>query len=224
MKLICRMTFSLFTNRASSGLFIGAVVALLCAGCASPTPHGVPIPVQTSATATVIKPTGKPTPRKFKVVDQGSLAFNLPAGWSYKTYRTSPLIPAAFRLDAPDKSAAMLFSVSWDGIGTAQEAPNEMQLERKLRNYAERRIRNAVEKSVDVKTVQLDDGYAQYAQFTEAIWVNAELPKGHYRFATDGVFRCGHLWGSYTIYSQDKQGETFRPALSVVQSLRTLER
>jgi hypothetical protein len=201
------------------------LISLLPAGCSTPAPHGVAIPVEASTTPVAVpKPAGKPTPRKFKVVDQGSLAFNLPAGWSYKTYRTNPLIPAAFRLDAPDKSAAMLFSVSWDGIGTAPEAPNEMQLERKLRNYAERRIRNAVEKSVEVKTVQLDDGYAQYAQFTEAIWVNAELPKGHYRFATDGVFRCGHLWGSFTIYSQDKQGETFRPALSVVQSLRILER
>ncbi|MCD6048999.1 MAG: hypothetical protein K0Q55_402 [Verrucomicrobia bacterium] len=224
MKHINRMTFSLFTKRASSRLLVGALGAWLCAGCASPPPHGVPIPVQASATASVTKPTGKPTPKNFKVGEHGTLAFDLPGGWSYKTYRTNPLIPAAFRLDAPDKSAAMLVSVSWDGIGTSQEAPDEQLLERKLRNQAEKRIRNSVEKSVVLKTVLLTDGYAQYAQFTEAMWTNAEVPKGNYRYVTDGAFRCGNLWGSFTVYSQDKTGESFRPALAIVQSLHKLDR
>jgi hypothetical protein len=170
------------------------------------------------------KPVGKLSPRKFKVREHGTLEFGLPPGWGYRTYRTSPLIPAAFRLDAPDKSAALLVSVSWDGIGTSQEAPNEEQLERKLRNHAEKRIRNAVEKTVTVKTVVLDDGYAQYAQFTEAMWMNAEVAKGNYRYNTDGVFRCGNLWGSFTVYSQDKTGDSFRPALAVIQSLRKSDR
>lgn len=199
---------------------------LLLAGCATPSAqHGVPIPADVSTTTTTVhKPTGKPTPKKFKVVDQGTLGFGLPRGWSQKNYRTSPLIPAAFRLDAPDRSAAMLVSVSWDGIGTNSEMPAEQHLERKLRNHAEKRIRNAVEKTVEVKTVLLENGYAQYAQFTEAMWANAEVPKGNYRYVTDGVFRCGNLWGSFTIYSQDKSGDSFQPALSVVQSFRKLDR
>lgn len=208
----------------SYGLILGTTLLLFSAGCANPPPHGVPIPVSASPTATVTKPTGKPTPKTFKVGEHGTLVFDLPGGWNYKTYRTSPLIPAAFRLDAPDKSAAMLVSVSWDGIGTSQEAPDEQLLERKLRNQAEKRIRNSVEKAVTLKTVLLVDGYAQYAQFTEAMWTNAEVPKGNYRFVTDGAFRCGHLWGSFTIYSQDKTGDSFRPALAVVESLHKPDR
>jgi hypothetical protein len=199
-------------------------LVLLIAGCTSaPPPHGVPKPIETSVTPAVTKPAGKPVSKKFKVGQYGTLLFELPSNWRYKTYRTHPLIPAAFRLDAPDKSAAMLVSISWDGIGTDKEAPNEVQLERMLRNRAEKRIRNAVENSVQLRTVLLDDGYAQYAQFTEAMWVNAEVAEGNYRYTTDGAFRCGNLWGSFTVYSQDKTGESFRPALAIVQSLRKLD-
>jgi len=212
------------SRKISFWLLVGVAIVLLQSGCASAPPHGVPILVQSSTSSAVTQPTGNPTPKKFKVGPHGTLAFELPSNWRYKTYRTHPLIPAAFRLDAPDKSAAMLVSVSWDGIGTDKEAPDMTQLERILRNQAEKRIRNAVEKSVEVKTVLLDDGYAQYAQFTESMWVNAEVAEGNYRYSTDGVFRCGHLWGSFTVYSQDMTGESFRPALAVVQSLRKLDR
>ncbi len=209
----------------SYGLVLGTALLLFSAGCATKSePHGVPILIQPSTDSGVSKPAGKPVPKKFPVGDHGTLAFEMPGGWSYRTYRTNPLIPAAFRMDAVDKSTAMLVSVSWDGIGTSQEAPDEQLLERKLRNQAEKRIRNSVEKSVTLKTEVLADGYAQYAQFTEAMWTNAEVPKGNYRYVTDGVFRCGNLWGSFTVYSQDKTGESFRPALAVVQSLHKLDR
>jgi len=204
-------------------LLVCLATGLLQSGCASSSSHGVPIPVEASTTAAVTKPAGKPVPKKLKIGQHGTLLFELPSNWRYKTYRTHSLLPAAFRLDAPDKSAAMLVSVSWDGIGTGKETPNEAQLERQLRNQAEKRIRNAVEDSVLLKTVLLDGGYAQYAQFTEAMWVNAEVAEGNYRYVTDGAFRCGNLWGSFTVYSQDKLGESFRPALAIVQSLRQLD-
>ncbi|HEY1172504.1 MAG TPA: hypothetical protein VGH19_14135 [Verrucomicrobiae bacterium] len=184
----------------------------------------MPIPVQAAPAAAVYVPKGKPAAKKFKVGEHGVLGFDLPRGWNYRPYRTSPLIPASFRLDAPDGSAAMIVSISWDGIGTGKEAPDEQLLERKLRNEAEKRIRTSVEKTVEVKTVILDDGHVQYAQFTQAMWVNAEVPKGNYRYSTDGVFRCGNLWGAITVYSQDKTGDSFRPALEVIKSFRKLDR
>lgn len=200
-------------------------LALAGAGCATTSKSSAPgMPAAAGFEGAAPKPPGKPTPKSIKVREHGALAFEVPPGWRYHPYSTSKYIPAAFRLDAPDKSAAMLVSISWDGIGTEKEAPNEMQLERALKNRAEKRIRTSVEKAVQLKTVVLADGYAQYAQFTEAMWQNSEITEGSYRYNTDGAFRCGNLWGTFTIYSQDKSGESFRPALAVVQSLHKLQR
>lgn len=200
-------------------------LTLAGAGCATTSKSATPgMPATAGFEGAAPKPPGKPTPKSIKVREHGSLAFDVPPGWRYHPYSTSKYIPAAFRLDAPDKSAAMLVSISWDGIGTEKEAPNEMQLERALKNRAEKRIRTSVEKAVQLKTVVLADGYAQYAQFTEAMWQNSEITEGSYRYNTDGAFRCGNLWGTFTIYSQDKSGESFRPALAVVQSLHKLQR
>ncbi len=195
-------------------LLLGSALVLLPAGCSSPKPQ------------VVNRVAGPPTTEQFQAGEHGTLAFELPDGWTYTIYKTSPVIPASFQLDSPDKNATVRFRVSWDGIDSRPSNPSAGELERLLRNRAERRIRLSEEDSVNVKTITTAGGvaqFAQFAQFTESIWVNAEVAPGNYRYATDGVFRCGNLWGSFSIYSQDKLGESFRPALAIVQSLRQLD-
>lgn len=213
--------------RKAFGFAFLSVAIVLAGGCATTSPQtaATPAPVVVAQPpAPKPKPLGKPTEKRFKVREQGTLIFNLPAGWRYQTFRTSKLVPMSFRLDAPDKSAAMRVSVSWDGIGIPPKAPTERELENDLRVIGGQRIHHSEEHNTNVKNLLIDGGYVKYAQFTDSMWVHADVPEGNYRYTTDGVFRCGNLWGSFVIFSQDKSGETFRPALAVVQSLHQLER
>lgn len=195
---------------------LGALVCmLLSAGCASPD--------RARATPTS-EASSQPSVQELALGNPGTFGFLLPPAWIYQPGKlTSPLLPGSFRVDAPDQSTAVQVTVSWDGLGPKPSSPTLAELELKLRVQAGyQHIRTSVEKKVITKPVQGTRMTGFYAQFTEEQWTNAEVPLGVYPVVTEGVFRCENLWGTFTIYSQDKTGTAFNHAFAMVRSFRKL--
>lgn len=198
-------------------LSLVVLVALGLGGCAT---SSAPKPAKKPAVETV----EMPSVREYKLDDHGKIGFLLPKGWSSAPPRNnSKMTPYSLRVEAGDKSAAVMISVSWDGIPGKLSIPTEQELERMLRARAARQyLRSSVEQKMVSRQFDGTEVSGFYAQFTESKWVNSEVPEGNYRVVTDGVFRCGNLWGSFTIYSQDKSGDSFTPAFAMIKSLRRL--
>lgn len=202
-------------------LLIASACTALMTGCSSkaPAPKASAAPQKKISAEPAL-----PTIREFKIGDHGTLGFLLPKGWVFTPKKSnSPLTPYSFRIDAADKSAAIMVSISWDGIGGKLSTPTAEELERLLRSRASRQyMRHSVEKKTVVQEFQGTEMDGFYAQFTDNSWTHSEVPAGAYRVVTDGVFRCGNLWGSVTVYSQDKSGESFTPAFAMIKSFRRL--
>ncbi len=194
-----------------------ALASSLVTGCSSPSPSGR---TEKKAPAEPVMPVVK----ELAIGQPGTLGFLLPGDWSYIPGKiTSPLIPAGFRVDSPDKATAVQVNISWDGISPKKETPSLADLELKLRvQSGYQNLRTAVERKVVVKPFDGTDVIGFYTQFTEAQWTNVEVPKGVYPIVTDGVFRTGNLWGTFTIYSQDKAGVGYLQAFAMVKSFRKL--
>jgi len=209
----------MFSNPNTAGwLLCLALGASLVTGCSSPSSS---VRTEKQAPAEPVMPVIK----ELAIGQPGTFGFLLPGDWSYTPGKiTSPLIPAGFRVDAPDKATAVQVSISWDGIGpTKASTPTMADLEVKLRVQAgHQNLRTAVERHVVVKSFDGTDVIGLYTQFTEAQWTNVEVPKGVYPIVTDGVFRTGNLWGTFTIYSQDKAGPGYLQAFAMVKSFRKL--
>ena len=201
-----------------------AVVVITGCSTSSKEPQKVKVsaPAKTEKKAPV-EP-AMPVVREFAIGQPGTLGFLMPGNWIYAPGKiTSLLIPAAIRVDDPDKLTAVQVNISWDGIAQKLSTPTEADLELKLRTHASyQHLRTSVEGKIEVKSFKSPEMIGRYAQFTEAQWTNVEVPKGVYPVVTEGVFRCGNLWGTFTIYSQSKSDEGFLQAFAMVRSFRKL--
>ena len=162
-------------------------------------------------------------PASLPVIGHGALQWSRPAGWDYTPPRVDPSgkAPLSFRLQGPGARPTLLVTVMWDGFGTNALKPTLERLEAELKHVATNDfLGHSLEKTVTVRTIETPSLRARYATFTDAALSGKPLPAGETRNATLGAFRTGVLWGRFMLMTNDADGEEFRAALHVIQSLR----
>ena len=157
------------------------------------------------------------------VHQHGTLSWTVPAAWTDTGADGTPppTAPITLRFRAPGNRPTVLLAVFWDGIGAQQAKPGAELFPVLVKALAEKQYAaGSVEKTAKVETFKDDTVAVSYASFTDLKFTGKEPPPDETRNITVGMFRCGHLWGNFTLLTNDKDGDEFKQAMAVVKSLR----
>jgi hypothetical protein len=127
--------------------------------------------------------------------------------------------PITIELHAPNNSTIIRFYIRWDGFGGKPFKPAEAQMGKIVsNNIVAQYLPTAVEKTFALEKLHGPAVTGVFARITDAQW--APVLKDSYPNLTEGMFRCGNIWGNFNVVTFDKDGPLFKEALKVLESMR----
>jgi hypothetical protein len=152
--------------------------------------------------------------------EPGTLEMPSPAGWKIApTNLNLPDNPIAVELHAPNNALIIRFYIRWDGFGGKTFKPTEAEMSKIVsNNIVVQYLPTAVEKSFQLEKLHGPSVTGVFARITDANW--NPLQKDTYPNLTEGMFRCGNIWGNFNVVTYDKDGPLFKDALKVLESMR----
>jgi hypothetical protein len=160
---------------------------------------------------------------KTNVVDlgmAGRLEVPTPSDWSMiYTNLGLPDNPTTIEFQAPGKSILLRFYIRWDGFGGKSIKPTEAEMGKIITgNVTVQYLRTSAEKRVILENSKGSAVSLVYARITDADW--SPIMKNEYPNITEGMFRCGNIWGNFNLFTFDKDGPHFKTGLKILQSMR----
>jgi hypothetical protein len=149
----------------------------------------------------------------------GTLQILAPTNWTFSpTNLNLPDNPVTVEMHAPNNALIIRFYIRWDGFGGKPFKPAEAEMGKIVsNNIVLQYLPTAVEKTFDLEKLHGPSVTGVFARITDANWT--PLEKNSYPNLTEGMFRCGNIWGNFNVVTFDKNGPLFKDALKVLESM-----
>jgi hypothetical protein len=150
----------------------------------------------------------------------GRLEMVTPADWTLLyTNVGSPDNPVTFELHAPNNAMVIRLFVRWDGFGGKNIRPTEADMGIVVsNNIVTQYLPGALEKKFDLEKFHGPAVNGIFARITDSRWT--PVLKDTYPNLAEGMFRCGSIWGNFSLLTAGKDGSQFKAGLKVLESLR----
>jgi len=150
----------------------------------------------------------------------GTLEIVTPAGWTVtQTNLNLADKPMTYELWDEHKTVGIRFYIRWDGFGGKAIKPNAKEMARIVDNVVTAQwMPIAVEPTFKLEPLKGPAVTGVYARITDRTWSPVVL--NTFPNVTEGMFRCGSIWGNFNVLSTGKDGPGFKSALKVLESLR----
>ncbi len=153
------------------------------------------------------------TVRRYALPDHGSIQLRVPVSWKDEMRQPPDRLPPTIVL-TPKSGAPFEVSLTavWPPSKDASP-PTADAVRQTVQRAADQAKSQAVEKTIAVKELQGASGPGYYFSATD----RAPAP-GEYKYLTHGMIRVGDLAATFTILTQDGQGNTVADALATMAS------
>jgi hypothetical protein len=150
----------------------------------------------------------------------GKLEMVTPSDWILlNTNLNMPDNPVTFELHAPSNSLVIRLFVRWDGFGGKNIKPTVADMGQIVsNNIVDQYLPVAVEKKFDLEKLHGPAVNGIFARITDRKW--SPVVRNTYPNLTEGMFRCGSIWGNFNLLTSGKDGPQFKAGLKVLESLR----
>jgi hypothetical protein len=151
----------------------------------------------------------------------GTLQIVAPADWTLvHTNLNLPDRAVTVELHSASNSIVIRFYIRWDGFPGMPAKPTEPEMGKIVSNtIVYQYLTNSVEKKFDLEKLRGPGVIGTFARITDAKWT--PVAKGDtYPNLTEGMFRCGNIWGNFNVLTFGKDGPLFKEALKALESMR----
>ena len=150
----------------------------------------------------------------------GKLEIVTPADWTLLNTNVGlPDNPVTFELHAPNDATVIRLFVRWDGFGGKNIKPTEAEMGSIVsNNIAAQYLPAAVEKKIELEKFHGPAVNGIFGRITDRTWT--PVLKDTYPNLAEGMFRCGSIWGNFSLLTFGKDGPQFQAGLKVLESLR----
>jgi hypothetical protein len=150
----------------------------------------------------------------------GQLEMVTPADWTLLNTNVGlPDNPVTFELHAPSNALVIRLFVRWDGFGGKNIKPTEADMGRVVsNNIVAQYLPIAVEKKFNLEKFHGPGVNGIFGRITDSTWM--PVLKDTYPNLAEGMFRCGSIWGNFSLLTSGKNGPQFQAGLKVLESLR----
>jgi hypothetical protein len=150
----------------------------------------------------------------------GKLEIVTPADWTLlNTNLSLSDNPLTFELHAPSNALVIRFFIRWDGFGGKNVKPTEADMGTVVsNNIVAQYMPVAVEKRFDLEKFHGPAVNGIFGRVTDRKWT--PVLKDTYPNLAEGMFRCGSIWGNFSLLTSGKDGPQFKAGLKVLESLR----
>jgi len=152
--------------------------------------------------------------------EPGTLQILSPRDWTFSyTNLNQPDHALTVELHSVSNSVVIRFFIRWDGFEGSSAKPTASDMSKIVsNNVVTQYLPVAVEKTVTLEKLHGPAVIGTFARITDSTWT--PMVKNTYPNLTDGMFRCGNIWGNFNIVTFGKDGPLFKDALKVLESMR----
>lgn len=153
----------------------------------------------------------------FRVEGGDRFSIELPPEWKVDTQVSAGAPVETLRVVSTEGTSILMLSVM-PSLSTPGDSLAE--LEQILVSGSRRIARDSVEKSVRPLSFSSPFATGVYATFTDARYVNAEPPKGEYRFSTTFILSCSRRVVTATFLSAESSQDVLELVVLILKTLR----
>jgi hypothetical protein len=153
------------------------------------------------------------TPQSFTLPGHGSLLLNVPAGWTAKMNQSSGGRPAMVSVGPASGAAFGVLITAVFGPTPDAGAPDDAKIRAFVASSAKSVEGQSVEGALSLKEFVGVSGRGYYFRATD------KAPAaGEWKYLTQGMVKTGGIGLSFTILTNDGQGEIEKAALEMIRS------
>ena len=149
--------------------------------------------------------------RSYELPDHGELQLNVPTSWQDKLRQPPNRLPPTIAFHPSNGTPfEILVTPIWP-IGDSSPASTPQAMQKGVRAAADAAKTQSVEETIDLKELKGSSGTGYYFSATD------KAPKaGEYKFMTQGMVRVGELTVTFTILTNEGQGDIIESALAMI--------
>lgn len=149
----------------------------------------------------------------------GTLQIAMPRNWTMvQTNLNFPGDPKTVELHSASNTIVIRLQIYSGAFKGTLIEPNEIKMNTIVSNDAMAYLPISVEKKIVLENLKGPAVTGSFVRFTDAGWT--PVVKDEYRALTHGMFRCGQIWGTFDLLTNDKEGTFFNEGMDVIKSFR----